>query len=89
MIKYDLNLRNLESHLNKIFDIDLYRSIRITECPHCRSENIIKFGYYKNVQRYRCKECGKTFLKEERVSAGRFFAKISHRYYTGIIQMLF
>ncbi len=68
MIKYDLNLRNLEIHLNKIFDIDLYRSIRITECPHCRSENIIKFGYYKNVQRYRCKECGKTFSNKTNTS---------------------
>lgn len=35
------------------------------------------------------KESGKTFLKEEKVSAGRFFAKISHRYYTGIIQIFF
>ncbi|MDB2124938.1 IS1 family transposase [Clostridium paraputrificum] len=68
MIKYDLNLRNLEVHLNKLFDIDLYRSIRITECPHCRSENIIKFGFYKNVQRYRCKECGKTFSNKTNTS---------------------
>ena len=63
MIKYDLNLKNLEIHLNKLFDIDLYRNIKITECPHCKSENIIKFGSYKNVQRYRCKECEKTFSK--------------------------
>lgn len=62
MIKYDLNLRNLEIHLNKIFDIDLYRSIRITECPHCRSENIIKFGYYKMYRDIDVKNVGKLFL---------------------------
>ena len=68
MIKYDLNLKNLEVHLNKLFDIDLYKNIKITECPHCKCKNIIKFGSYKNVQRYRCKECGKTFSNKTNTS---------------------
>lgn len=32
-------------------------------CPHCKSTNTIKFGKTKeNNQRYRCKECKKTFV---------------------------
>lgn len=30
-------------------------------CPHCKSENTMKHGKYNNVQRYRCKDCNKTF----------------------------
>ena len=35
--------------LNKIF------------CPHCQSEEIVKYGFYKGEQRYRCKACRRTF----------------------------
>lgn len=30
-------------------------------CPHCNSENVIKHGKYNGKQRYKCKECEKTF----------------------------
>ena len=30
-------------------------------CPHCQSEEIVKYGFYKKEQRYRCKDCSKTF----------------------------
>ncbi len=33
-------------------------------CPYCRSPNVVRFGYFKGKplrQRYRCKECKKTF----------------------------
>lgn len=30
-------------------------------CPHCKSNNIWKFGKYHNRNRYRCKVCLKTF----------------------------
>ena len=30
-------------------------------CPHCKSEEIVKYGIYKGDQRYKCKDCGKTF----------------------------
>ncbi|HUM50367.1 MAG TPA: IS1595 family transposase [Chitinophagales bacterium] len=33
----------------------------IADCPHCDSTNIIKFGQYNGANRYRCKNCGKTF----------------------------
>jgi len=30
-------------------------------CPHCRSESVINYGSYRDFQRYRCKDCGRTF----------------------------
>ncbi|MGL6186380.1 MAG: IS1/IS1595 family N-terminal zinc-binding domain-containing protein [Clostridium chrysemydis] len=30
-------------------------------CPHCNSVHFIKYGKYKSVQRYQCKDCLKTF----------------------------
>lgn len=30
-------------------------------CPHCYSSEIVKYGFYKKEQRYRCKDCGRTF----------------------------
>lgn len=32
-----------------------------SECYHCQSSNVIKFGYYAGKARYRCKDCKKTF----------------------------
>jgi len=31
------------------------------ECPHCQSQSLHKWGVRANLQRYRCKECHKTF----------------------------
>lgn len=38
----------------------------IEKCPYCDNKNFIKYGRYKNLQRYKCKDdiCGKTFTKE-------------------------
>ena len=30
-------------------------------CPHCASENFVKFGFSSGSQRFRCKDCRKTF----------------------------
>ncbi|MDV3427178.1 MAG: transposase [Bacillota bacterium] len=30
-------------------------------CPHCGSRKVIKHGFFKGKQRYKCKECKKTF----------------------------
>ena len=32
------------------------------ECPHCGSSAIIKHSKYKDTQRYKCKQCNRTFL---------------------------
>lgn len=31
------------------------------KCEHCGSENIYKHGKYKGIQKYICRDCGKTF----------------------------
>lgn len=32
-------------------------------CPYCEGDKVIKYGFYKGIQRYKCKneDCGKTF----------------------------
>ena len=35
----------------------------IVACPHCGSADIKKHGKKDNRQRYRCKDCGKTFIE--------------------------
>jgi len=37
------------------------RNLNKTICPHCQSEEVVKYGFYKGEQRYRCKDCKKTF----------------------------
>lgn len=32
-------------------------------CPHCQSQNYVKFGSDKGSKRYRCKDCKKTFTE--------------------------
>ena len=38
------------------------------ECKECQSKNTIQHGYYYNrngkYQRYKCKDCGRTFIGE-------------------------
>lgn len=31
-------------------------------CPHCQSQTVIKFGFKCGKQRFRCKDCGRTFV---------------------------
>ncbi len=47
--------------------IESIRAAKYSEglkCDHCSSSEVIKYGKYKNIQRYKCKCCGKTFLKD-------------------------
>lgn len=30
-------------------------------CPHCQGINVVKNGHKDNIQRFKCKDCGKTF----------------------------
>lgn len=47
-------------------DISLQKQIKLrfregAACPHCGSRSVVKYGFFNNQQRYRCKECRKTF----------------------------
>lgn len=35
----------------------------IKPCPHCKSENVHRYGQVSERQRYRCKDCGKSFME--------------------------
>jgi len=34
---------------------------QLTTCPHCQSAYIIKYGHWKQTQRYKCHTCQRTF----------------------------
>ena len=63
MIQEDINLKKLEGHINILLKKDIYKNKNknIECCPICGGNKYIKHGSYKGIQRYKCKECGKTF----------------------------
>lgn len=44
-------------------DIQSGTTSQPTACPHCQSVFIIKYGHWKQTQRYQCKTCQKTFTR--------------------------
>ena len=56
------------------FRCELYENNR-PNCPKCSSSKVIKNGYNKNVQKYVCKECTKTFS----LHTGTSVHKIHHK----------
>lgn len=63
LIKEDVNLEILELYISGILRKDIYRNKHIKCCPICGSSEYIKYGSYKEIQRYKCKACKKTFSK--------------------------
>lgn len=65
MIQADSKLENLKKYKNQLFRKSLYedRKENISCCPRCGHTTYIKFGFYKGIQRYKCKNnaCEKTF----------------------------
>lgn len=63
MIKQDKHFRQLESHISILLKKDIFQNRSVENCPNCSGNKYIKYGSYKGIQRYKCKECGKTFSK--------------------------
>lgn len=63
MIQKKVNLQKLKLHINNFIKDDIYKNREIECCPICGGDKYIKYGTYKKIQRYKCKECGKTFSK--------------------------
>ena len=61
MIKSDVNYENLEKLIPQLLKVDLYKDRKFECCPHCQSKLFTRNGKYNGIQRYRCKECKKTF----------------------------
>lgn len=49
------------SHANMANEINKVRNKYGICCPHCDCKSIVRYGRYKGIQRYKCKECGSTF----------------------------
>lgn len=64
MIRHDYTFEKIKEYSNKTLKREIYDSKNLglySSCPHCSSKNFIKFGKYDGIQRYRCKDCRKTF----------------------------
>ena len=65
---------------------DLLQQVRWRDgicCPRCRAESVIWYGSYQVYQRYRCKDCGRTFnnktgtvFERSRVRLKRWFLAV-------------
>ncbi len=55
--------KQVQNHLNNKCSIETLENIigTVDCCPHCQSNSIHKWGVRSNLQRYRCKECHKSF----------------------------
>lgn len=49
-----------ETHYSVLED----KNEAIVECPHCKSETVVKNGHSKGVQHYICKTCSKSFVDD-------------------------
>ena len=63
LIREDIELRKLKSHVNYVLRKHFYENRIVKCCPICGGIHYIKHGLYKGIQRYKCKECNKTFSK--------------------------
>ncbi len=61
MIQKQVKSKELKAHINSFLKEDIYKHKKIECCPICGGNKYIKYGSYKEIQRYKCKECGKTF----------------------------
>ncbi len=43
---------------------DIYKNLQnqVTSCPHCASVKFTKWGHYGDMNRFKCKDCNKTFI---------------------------
>lgn len=63
---YQNSLNIVNKYTNILTTIDLLKDRKITSCPHCNYENIIKYGKYKGLQRFKClsEDCKRTFSQK-------------------------
>ena len=63
-IEDTFNIVNKYNH--KLAIMDLFKCKTVSCCPHCKSTNIIKYGIYNGLQRYKCSNtnCKRTFTKK-------------------------
>lgn len=69
-VNNNINLKKLKSNIkimkskidiNNFLKNDIYKNKKTGCCPLCGGNKYIKHGLYNEIQRYKCKDCGKTF----------------------------
>lgn len=59
-----------------------------TDCKYCQSDKVIKYGQYKGVQRYYCKECNRKFANPDAIPKMQYpksqVADAINMYYEGM-----
>jgi len=60
-LKANISIKKSKVDINNYFKSDIYKNKNTECCPICGGNKYIKYGSYKEIQRYKCKECGKTF----------------------------
>lgn len=59
----ELNSNEYKTLIEELNHFDyLTSTIKIKNCIYCKSKHIIKHGRYNHLDRYKCKNCGKTFI---------------------------
>ena len=61
-VRYVENLLKGTDSASKLISELEERMVDSPECPHCLSSVINRHGKVNKMQRYRCKNCGKTFV---------------------------
>lgn len=58
--KIDKSTLKIENNIND------KKQNKYIKCPHCKSKDVIKYGSYNGIQRYKCKnnKCERTFTKQ-------------------------
>lgn len=59
------NIANLLNAKNNNLKNTNNQIVVLEECPHCHSKHFVKFGKYKNSQKYFCKDCHTHFRTTE------------------------
>ncbi|MGG7177006.1 transposase [Clostridium paraputrificum] len=80
---FDINNEKIET----LFEEKLCKPGDLKECPHCDGKLVIKYGNYKNGQRYLCKECFKTFSK--RTNTPIYYSKKKLSLWVDFIDLMF
>jgi len=70
-------------YVNKIIEMNKGQTPSLP-CPHCKSKNTVKFGQMGGKQRYRCKDCSKTFV--ETTNTVMYYARESEAVWKQIIR---
>ncbi|MDD3224227.1 MAG: hypothetical protein PHX70_05900 [Clostridium sp.] len=61
MIQEDIHLNKLKIYKKAVLKSCIYDRREMSCCPNCKHRHYIKYGKFNEIQRYRCKICGKTF----------------------------